>query len=145
MTGFGESLSSPDNRVTLNRDLLDKDGLPTLIMDVGFGENERAMRDDMDTYAAEMLEAAGAKNIQIFRTEAHPGFSIHEMGSARMGRDPKTSVLNKHNQVWNCPNLYVTDGSAMTSASCVNPSLTYMALTARAVAHAVSALNRRDL
>ena len=145
MTGFGESLSSPDNRVTLNRDLLDKDGLPTLIMDVGFGENERAMRDDMATYAAEMLEAAGAKNIQIFRTEAHPGFSIHEMGSARMGRDPKTSVLNKHNQVWNCPNLYVTDGSAMTSASCVNPSLTYMALTARAVAHAVSALNRRDL
>ena len=145
MTGFGETLSDPNNRVTLNRDLLDKDGLPTLIMDVAFGENERAMREDMDTHAAEMLEAAGAKDINIFRTEAHPGFSIHEMGSARMGRDPKTSVLNRHNQVWSCPNLYVTDGSAMTSAACVNPSLTYMALTARAVDHAVSELNRRNL
>ncbi|WP_420461444.1 GMC oxidoreductase [Neolewinella sp.] len=145
MTGFGETLSDPNNRVTLNRDLLDKDGLPTLIMDVAFGENERAMRDDMDTYAAEMLEAAGAKNVNVYREEAHPGFSIHEMGSARMGRDPKTSVLNRHNQVWNCPNLYITDGSAMTSAACVNPSLTYMALTARAVDHAVGELNRRNL
>ncbi|MBB4079005.1 choline dehydrogenase-like flavoprotein [Lewinella aquimaris] len=145
MTGFGESLSNPNNRVTLNYDLLDKDGLPTLTMDAGFGENEALMREDMGTYAAEMLEAAGAKNIQIFREEAHPGFSIHEMGAARMGRDPKTSVLNRHNQVWNCKNLYVTDGAAMTSAACVNPSLTYMALTARAVDHAVSELNKQNL
>ena len=145
MTGFGETLPDSNNRITLNPDLLDKDGLPTLIMDVAFGANERAMRDDMDTAAAEMLEAAGARNVSVYREEAHPGFSIHEMGSARMGRDPKTSVLNKHNQVWSCPNLYVTDGSAMTSAACVNPSLTYMALTARAVDHAVGELNRRNL
>ncbi len=145
MTGFGESLPNPENRVTLNRELLDKDGLPTLIMDCGFGENERLMRKDMDTCAAEMLEAAGAKHVAMHGQEAHPGFSIHEMGSARMGRDPKTSVLNRHNQLWACPNLYVTDGSAMVSAGCVNPSLTYMALTARAVDHAVQSLNRRDL
>ncbi len=145
MTAFGESLPNPDNRVTLHPDKVDKDGLPTLVMDVAFGENERAMRKDMKAYAIEMLEAAGGKNIQPYEDEAHPGFSIHEMGSARMGRDPKTSVLNAHNQVWSCKNLYVTDGAAMTSAGCVNPSLTYMALTARAAAHAVNALNRRDL
>lgn len=145
MTGFGESLPNPDNRVTLHPDKVDKDGLPTLIMDVAFGDNERAMRKDMKTYAMEMLEAAGGKNVSPYETEAHPGFSIHEMGAARMGRDPKTSVLNAHNQVWSCQNLYVTDGAAMTSAGCVNPSLTYMALTARAVEHAVKALNRRDI
>ncbi|MEM6769444.1 MAG: GMC family oxidoreductase, partial [Bacteroidota bacterium] len=132
MTGFGESLPNPNNRVTLHPDKVDKDGLPTLVMDAAFGENERAMRKDMKAFAAEMLEAAGGKNVRTNETEAHPGFSIHEMGTARMGRDPKTSVLNAHNQVWNCQNLYVTDGAAMTSASCVNPSLTYMALTARA-------------
>ena len=145
MTAFGESLPNPDNRVTLNEDLLDKDGLPTLTMDCAFGENERLMRKDMKAAAMEMLEAAGGKNIRGFEEEAHPGFSIHEMGTARMGRDPKTSVLNQHNQVWDCPNLYVTDGSAMTSASCVNPSLTYMALTARAVDHAKRMLDRREL
>ncbi|CAH1001321.1 2-methyl-1,2-propanediol dehydrogenase [Neolewinella maritima] len=145
MTAFGESLSNPDNRVTLNEDLLDKDGLPTLTMDVAFGENERLMREEMGVAAAEMLEAAGAKNVRMYREEAHPGFSIHEMGSARMGRDARTSVLNAHNQVWNCKNLYITDGSAMTSASCVNPSLTYMALTARAVNHAVGELNRQNI
>ena len=143
-TAFGESLPNENNRVTLNNDLLDKDGLPTLTMDCAFGENERLMRKDMKVFAAEMLEAAGAKNVRTYEEEAHPGFSIHEMGSARMGHDPKSSVLNKHNQVWNCRNLYVTDGSAMTSAGCVNPSLTYMALTARAVDHAVGALNRRE-
>ncbi|MEM1359152.1 MAG: GMC family oxidoreductase [Bacteroidota bacterium] len=145
MAGFGECLPNPNNRITLNYDLLDKDGLPTLKMDVAFGDNEKAMRKDMEAYAVEMLEAAGAKNIKPFHREVFPGFAIHEMGTARMGRDPKTSVLNKHNQVWNCQNLYVTDGAAMTSASCVNPSLTYMALTARAVDHAVKALDRRDL
>jgi choline dehydrogenase-like flavoprotein len=145
MTGFGESLPNADNRVTLHPDKVDKDGLPTLIMDVAFGDNERAMRKDMKTYAMEMLEAAGGKNIQPYEQEAHPGFSIHEMGSARMGGDPKTSVLNKHNQVWNCKNLFVTDGSAMTSAGCVNPSLTYMAMTARAADFAVKELNKRNL
>ncbi|MEL7163091.1 MAG: GMC oxidoreductase, partial [Bacteroidota bacterium] len=145
MGGFGESLPNPDNRVTLNYDLLDADGLPTLTMDVAFGENERLMRKDMQAYAVEMLETAGFKNIRPFHREVYPGYAIHEMGTARMGRDPKTSVLNKHNQVWNCTNLYVTDGAAMTSASCVNPSLTYMALTARAADHAVESLNKRDI
>lgn len=145
MTAFGESLPNPDNRVTLHPDKVDKDGLPTLIMDCAFGENERLMRKDMKLAAVEMLEAAGGKDISSYEQEAHPGFSIHEMGSARMGHDPKTSVLNKHNQLWNCKNLYVTDGSAMTSAGCVNPSLTYMALTARAVDHAKKALDRRDI
>ena len=144
-TAFGESLPNENNRVTLNYDVLDKDGLPTLTMDCAFGENERLMRKDMKVYAAEMLEAAGAKYVNTYEDEAHPGFSIHEMGAARMGHDPKTSVLNKHNQVWNCRNLYVTDGAAMTSAGCVNPSLTYMALTARAVDHAVKGLNAREL
>jgi choline dehydrogenase-like flavoprotein len=144
-SAFGESLPDENNRVTLNYDVLDKDGLPTLTLDCAFGENERLMRKEMKVYAAEMLEAAGAKNVRMHHAEAHPGFAIHEMGSARMGHDPKTSVLNKHNQVWNCRNLYVTDGSAMTSAGCVNPSLTYMALTARAVDHAVRALKAREL
>lgn len=145
MSGFGESLPNPDNRITLNYDQLDADGLPTLIMDVGFGENEAAMRKDMKAYAVEMLEAAGAKDITPFEDEVFPGYSIHEMGTARMGRDPKSSVLNANNQVWNCPNLYVTDGAAMTSASCVNPSLTYLALTARAAEHAKKSLDRRDI
>lgn len=145
MTAFGESLPNPDNRVTLHPDKVDKDGLPTLVMDCAFGENERLMRKDMASAAAEMLEAAGGRNVRVNVEEAHPGFSIHEMGAARMGRDPKTSVLNGNNQVWSCKNLYVTDGAAMTSASCVNPSLTYMALTARAADHARKALDRRDL
>lgn len=144
MTAFGESLPNPDNRITLHPSKTDKDGLPTLVMDVAFGENERLMRKDMKASAVEMLDAAGFKHIRPFEAEAYPGFSIHEMGSARMGHDPKTSVLNKHNQVWSCKNLYVTDGSAMASAGCVNPSLTYMALTARAVDHAVGELNRRN-
>lgn len=145
MSGFGESLPNENNRVTLNTEKLDADGLPTLIMDVGFGENERAMRKDMKAYAAEMLEAAGAKNIREFNSEVFPGFGIHEMGSARMGHDPKTSVLNRNNQVWNCQNLFITDGSAMTSASCVNPSLTYLALTARAADFAVDSLRKGDI
>ena len=145
MTGFGESLPNENNRVTLNLDRVDKDGLPTLNMDAAFGENEYAMRKDMKTAAMEMLEAAGGQDVRSYESPVYPGFSIHEMGTARMGRDRRTSVLNGNNQLWACPNVYVTDGSAMTSASCVNPSLTYMALTARAVDHAVTSLNRRDL
>lgn len=144
-SGFGEMLPNPDNRITLNYDVLDKDGLPTLNMDISFGENEAAMRKDMVAHAVEMLEVAGAKDISTFDRKVVPGYAIHEMGTARMGRDPKTSVLNGNNQLWSCPNLYVTDGAAMTSSSCVNPSLTYMALTARAVDHAVRTLNRRDI
>ena len=92
----------------------------------------------------EMLEIAGAKNVREYDNDNAPGMGIHEMGSARMGRDPKTSVLNKDNQVWDCTNVYVTDGACMVSASCVNPSLTYMAMTARAANHAVSELKKMN-
>lgn len=143
--GFGEILPYQDNRITLNHEVKDQFGLPTLSMNVTIRENELAMRRDMQTAAAEMLEAAGFKNVQGRDGGYAPGLGIHEMGTARMGRDPKTSVLNAHNQVHECKNVYVTDGAAMTSASCVNPSLTYMALTARAADHAVKARKRGEL
>ena len=95
--------------------------------------------------AAEMLEAAGVKNINAFDNDYGIGMGIHEMGTARMGRDPKTSVLNGHNQVWDALNVFVTDGACMTSAACQNPSLTYMALTARAVDFAVSELKKGNI
>ncbi len=142
---FGEILPYADNRVTLDHDHKDKYGLPTLSAKVTIRENEKAMRKDMMAAAVEMLEAAGFKNVQAADLGYSPGLGIHEMGTARMGRDPKTSVLNAHNQVHECRNVYVTDGAAMTSASCVNPSLTYMALTARAVDHAVQAKKKGDL
>jgi choline dehydrogenase-like flavoprotein len=103
------------------------------------------MREDMAADAAEMLEAAGVKNIHTENGSYTFGRGIHEMGTARMGRDPRTSVLNAHNQVWDAPNVFVTDGACMTSGACVNPSLTYMALTARAAAHAVAELKRQNL
>jgi choline dehydrogenase-like flavoprotein len=103
------------------------------------------MRLDMMNDAAEMLEAAGVRNVQTTNTGYNFGRGIHEMGTARMGRDPKTSVLNGNNQVWDAPNVFVTDGACMTSASCVNPSLTYMALTARAAAFAVDELKKQNL
>ncbi|MGB3619537.1 MAG: GMC family oxidoreductase [Catalinimonas sp.] len=142
---FGECLPYADNRMYLNRDKLDKWGMPTVAFDVGFKENERLMRKDMATDAAEMLEAAGMKNVGTYDQGSYPGASIHEMGTARMGRDPKTSVLNAHNQVWEVPNVFVTDGAAMASSGCQNPSLTYMALTARAADYAVRELNRQNL
>jgi choline dehydrogenase-like flavoprotein len=95
--------------------------------------------------AKEMLEASGLKNVKSFDNGSFPGMAIHEMGTARMGRDPKTSVLNGHNQVHAVKNVFVTDGACMTSASCVNPSLTYMALTARAVDFAVEELKKQNL
>lgn len=143
--GFGETLPYADNRATLNHAVKDKHGLPTLTLSVSLRDNERAMRKDMQVAAAEMLEAAGFRNVASYDVNPNPGNGIHEMGGARMGRDPKTSVLNAHNQVHECRNVYVTDGSAMVSASCVNPSLTYMALTARAVDHAVSQRRRGEL
>jgi choline dehydrogenase-like flavoprotein len=110
-----------------------------------WGENEIALRKDMSIAAAEMLAAAGARNIEPFVHDYPPGFSIHEMGTARMGRDPKSSVLNSFNQVHDIKNLFITDGGAMTSSSCVNPSLTYMALTARACDYAVQQLKKGEL
>ncbi len=143
--GFGEILPYADNRITLNHAVKDSHGLPTLTFDVSIRENEHAMRRDMKSAAAEMLEASGFKNVRELDGDYGPGLGIHEMGAARMGRDPKTSVLGTYSQVHACRNVYVTDGAAMTSSSCVNPSLTYMALTARAVDHAVGASKRGDL
>ena len=108
-------------------------------------ENEMRMREDMKQDAVDILEAAGVKDVKPVDRDYAPGMGIHEMGTARMGRDPKTSVLNGNNQVWDAPNVYVTDGACMTSASCVNPSLTYMALTARAADHAVRELKAGNL
>lgn len=145
MMGFGEMLPYHDNKITLNKNVKDKWGLPVLDMDVELKDNELKMRKDMKNDAVEMLEAAGVKNIYTYDDTSAPGMGIHEMGTARMGHDPKTSVLNKHNQVWDAPNVFVTDGACMTSASCVNPSLTYMAMTARAVDFAVSELKKGNL
>ena len=144
--GFGEVLPNPDNRMTLSPTKKDKWGIPLIVFDAAFGENEVAMRKDMMNSAMEMLDAAGFKNIiGNNRQDVHLGLGIHDMGTARMGKDPKTSVLNKFNQVHDCKNVFVTDGAAMASSSCVNPSLTYMALTARAAHHAVDQLNKKVL
>jgi choline dehydrogenase-like flavoprotein len=131
--------------VKLNKDLKDKYGLPTLTFDAVLRENELKMRKDMQNDTQEMFEAAGFKNVGTFDRETGIGLGIHEMGTARMGRNPKTSVLNQWNQVHACKNVFVTDGSAMTSSACQNPSLTYMALTARAVDYCVKELNRQNL
>ena len=144
-TAFGEMLPNHANSAGLDAARKDKWGLPVLKIDCATGENERLMRKDMMSDMAEMLEAAGAKSVATFDLGSFPGMGIHEMGTARMGRDPKTSVLNAHNQVWDAPNVFVTDGSCMASSACQNPSLTYMALTARAVDFAVNELNRRNL
>jgi choline dehydrogenase-like flavoprotein len=144
-TAFGEMLPNHANKVTLDETKTDKWGLPVLKIDCATGENERLMRKDMATDMAEILSATGVKDVQTFDDEYFPGMGIHEMGTARMGRDPKTSVLNKWNQVWDAPNVFVTDGSCMASTACQNPSLTYMALTARAADYAVRELNRRSL
>ena len=144
-TAFGEMLPNHANMVSLDATKKDKWGLPVLKIDCATGENEAAMRKDMMTDMAELLEATGVKRVSTYDNEYFPGMGIHEMGTARMGRDPKTSVLNANNQVWDAPNVFVTDGACMTSANCVNPSLTYMALTARAADFAVNELNRRNL
>ncbi len=143
--GFGETLPYHENKVTLDKTKKDKWGLNVLSMDIEYQENEVKMRKDMLADAIEMLQAAGVKNVKGHDGDGTLGRGIHEMGSARMGRDPKTSVLNKYNQVWDAPNVFVTDGAFMTSASCVNPSLSYMAFTARAADHAVSELKKRNL
>jgi choline dehydrogenase-like flavoprotein len=145
MGGFGEILPNHANRVTLDRTRKDKWGLPLLAFDAQLRDNELKMRKDMSSDAAEMLEAAGFREIKTFDRAIGVGLGIHEMGTARMGKDPKTSVLNKWNQVHACQNVYVTDGSFMASSACQNPSLTYMAFTARAVDHAVSELKRMNI
>jgi choline dehydrogenase-like flavoprotein len=145
MTAFGEILPYHENRATLDRTKKDKHGLPLLLIDAVVRENERKMEEDMRNDAAEMLEAAGYKNVTVRSDSYNVGNSIHEMGTARMGNDPKKSVLNKHNQVHACKNVFVTDGSFMVSSACQNPSLTYMAFTARAAAYAVDELKKGNL
>jgi choline dehydrogenase-like flavoprotein len=145
LTGFGEMLPYFQNKLTLDRETKDKWGLPVVVFDAELQDNEKKMRIDMANDAKEMLEASGLQNVKIYDNGSFPGMAIHEMGTARMGRDPKTSVLNGHNQVHAVKNVFVTDGSCMTSASCVNPSLTYMALTARAADFAVEALKKGEL
>lgn len=143
--GFGETLAYMENRMYLDHSKKDKWGLPTVVFDAGFKENEHKMRKDMMNDAAEMLEAAGIKNVHTFDAGSEPGQAIHEMGVARMGRDPKTSVLNGHNQMHAVPNVFVTDGACMVSTACQNPSLTFMALTARACDYAVNELKKGNI
>jgi choline dehydrogenase-like flavoprotein len=142
---FGECLPYADNRVTLNTDQKDKWGRNTVTVDCEFKENEKAMQQDMAASAAEMLDAAGYKNVRPYVNTSFPGNANHEMGTVRMGRDPKTSVLNGFNQMHAVKNVFVTDGSCMASSACQNPSLTYMAITARACDYAVKELNRQNL
>lgn len=145
ITGFAECLPYHENKVTLNKDKLDKWGQPTLSIDAEWGANELAINQQIRIDAKEMLERAGLKDVVDFDNKHEMGYGIHEMGTARMGRDPKTSVLNGNNQVHACKNVFVTDGACMTSSSCVNPSLTYMALTARAADFAVSQLKKNNI
>jgi choline dehydrogenase-like flavoprotein len=145
LMGFGECLPYHENKVTLNKDVKDVLGMPTLNLDAEWKTNEYNMRKDMMNDAAEMLEAAGLKNVSTYDSGCNPGLGIHEMGTARMGRDPKTSVLNGWNQIHAVQNVFVTDGSFMTSAGCQNPSLTYMAFTARAANYAVDQLKAGKL
>jgi choline dehydrogenase-like flavoprotein len=144
--GWGEQLPHPDNRVTLSNKEKDKWGIPLLEISCEFRENEKAMRVDMMNSAAEVLEKAGLQNIDPFNDQtSYPGLCIHEMGTARMGNDPKTSVLNKWNQVHEVKNVFNTDGACMSSSACQNPSITYMALTARAANYAVTELKKQNL
>jgi choline dehydrogenase-like flavoprotein len=143
--GFGECLPNHNNYVELDKEKVDAWGIPTLKIHCGWGENELALRKDMAISAAEMLAAVGGREIEPFVRNDPPGFAIHEMGTARMGRGPKTSVLNSFNQAHDVKNLFITDGGAMVSSSCVNPSLTYMALTARACDYAVRQMKKGEL
>jgi choline dehydrogenase-like flavoprotein len=145
MTAFGEILPYHENTISLDKTKKDKWGLPVLAMNCEIKDNEKKMRVDMKNDAMEMLTAAGLKDVKPSESDYFMGMGIHEMGTARMGKDPKTSVLNAHNQVWDATNVYVTDGACMASAACVNPSLTYMALTARAVDHAVGELKKGNI
>ena len=145
ITAFGEILPYHDNLIKLSDTVKDKWGMEALVMSAEIKENEQKMRVDMMSDAAEMLEVAGFKNVKPFDNGYTFGNGIHEMGTARMGRDPKTSVLNGNNQVWDAKNVFVTDGACMTSAAAQNPSLTYMALTARAAAFAVEELKKQNL
>jgi choline dehydrogenase-like flavoprotein len=143
--GFGECLPHPENQVTLHPTKVDRWGVPVLHIDMQWRENERAMMEDAAISGAEMLEAAGCTDVSTYNNDTAPGLTIHEMGTARMARRPQDGVLNRWNQVWDAPNVFVTDGASMASSGCQNPSITYMALTARAADFAVRALTTKEL
>ena len=143
--GFGECLPYADNRITLDTTQKDNWGRPMINIDCEFKENEKTMFADMKETVQEIMEAAGFKNINVGGNFSYPGNANHEMGIARMGHDPKTSVLNKWNQLHEVPNVFITDGSCMTSSACLNPSLTYMALTARACDYAVTEMKKQNI
>ncbi|RYY12175.1 MAG: GMC family oxidoreductase, partial [Chitinophagaceae bacterium] len=145
MTAFGETLPYHENKISLDKNTKDKWGLPVIAFDAEIKDNEKKMRIDMLQDGKDMLAAMGATEINGVDGEYALGMGIHEMGTARMGTSPKNSVLNKHNQVWDCTNVFVTDGACMTSAACQNPSLTYMALTARAAEYAVQELKKGNI
>jgi choline dehydrogenase-like flavoprotein len=145
INGWGEQLPRAENHLTLDPGVKDAWGIPALRITCRWGENERAMMRDMATAATEMLEAAGATDIRQNRPDVPPGLCIHEMGGARMGRSPDVSVCDGDNALWEVPNVFVTDGACMASSACQNPSITYMALTARAVAGAVERITRGEL
>jgi len=142
---FGECLPYADNRITLDQNKKDNWGRPVIAIDCEFKENEKAMHEDIKITGREIMEAAGFKNITVNGNISFPGNANHKMGTARMGRDPKTSVLNQFNQMHEVPNVFITDGSCMTSSACLNPSITYMALTARACEYAVKEMKRLNL
>jgi choline dehydrogenase-like flavoprotein len=146
MVGFGECLPYKHNRVTINRNVSDVFGIPVLHIDMGWGENEKKMIRDMPVSASEMMEAAGAKNITTFAHEDRvPGYGIHEMGGARMGSDPKQSVLNQFQQSHDIKNLFVMDASGFPSGACQNPTLTIMAMAVRSTDHLINELKRRNI
>jgi choline dehydrogenase-like flavoprotein len=141
----GETVPKESNHVRVHETLQDEWGMPQLVTSVAYDDNDARMIRDFRTQCAEMLEVAGCRDIETNENNWNPGRDIHEMGGCRMGRDPKTSLLNRWNQLHACPNVFVTDGACMTSTGNQSPSLLYMALTARAVDHAVEELNRHNL
>jgi choline dehydrogenase-like flavoprotein len=144
-SGWGETLPLAENRVTLDPVVKDAWGVPAARIDVRWGENEKAMDEDMKVAMAEMLDAAGCTEIRQHGSSNPPGHCIHEMGGARMSKTKTEGVLNRWNQAWDVKNLFVTDGACMASCACQNPSITYMALTARAAAYAAGAMKRNEL
>ncbi len=143
--GRGETLPNYDNKITLDHNNLDQWGLPLVKIHFNYGSNELAMMEHMTKTSEEILQKAGFKNVRSYRSTPDPGSAVHEMGTARMGNDPKTSVLNKYNQMHDVKNVFITDGSCMTSSACQNPSLTYMALTARASQYAIELFKKGEI
>jgi choline dehydrogenase-like flavoprotein len=140
--GFAECLPRFENFVALDKSKVDAWGIPVLHISMAFGDNEKKLVDDMSDRAAEMLEAAGAENVRKWARPSIPGLGIHEVVTARMGNDPKTSVLNRWQQAHEVPNLFVMDGSAYPSSACQNPTLTIMALASRACDYLVDQMKR---